>query len=220
MGKKLDLAGRVFGYLTVTTENKTLAPGKIKWKCLCKCGSEVYVATYDLTSGHTKSCGCFHKERARAANITHGCAKIGKVTEEYRAWQHMIKRCTDKNQSNYQYYGGRGITFCERWRSFENFLEDMGNKPDSSYSLDRLDVNGNYEPANCIWATKLQQANNKRNSSFLTHGGITLTVAEWARKLNVSASTLNARKAAGWDDSRIIETPVDSRRGPRSKEIK
>jgi hypothetical protein len=116
----------------------------------------------------------------------------------------MISRCTCPSMVNYDEYGGRGITVCDRWRTFDNFYADMGNRPSSKHSLDRKDPDGNYEPDNCRWATTTQQACNKRTSKLLTFQGETLTVTEWARKIGVGKATLAKRLANGWPLERAL----------------
>lgn len=122
-----------------------------------------------------------------------------KQKKEYKSWWQMNRRCYDTESPSYHNYGGRGIIVCERWRnSFKNFLEDMGDKPDVTYTLDRIDVNGNYEPSNCKWSSKEEQANNKRNCIYLTLNGEKLTVSQWARKVGINKMTILRRLNLGW----------------------
>ncbi len=126
---------------------------------------------------------------------------------EYRAWRNMRQRCNNKNVPNYYRYGGRGITVCQQWDTFETFLEDMGLRPSAKHSIDRRDNNGNYEPSNCYWATREQQENNKESTILLTHNGRTLSLAQWAKELGMSYDHIRSRYRYGWDIASIIKTP-------------
>lgn len=150
-------------------------------KCLCDCGNYTIVQYSNLINGHTKSCGCLNAETL--ANFKHGMCK----SPEYKSYRKMIERCYYKKQSSYSYYGGRGIKVCERWlMSFDNFFKDMGLKPSNNHSLDRLDVNGNYEPSNCRWATKKEQSNNTRRNVIYEYNGKSMTQSQWAEHLGIS----------------------------------
>lgn len=128
----------------------------------CDCGTEAVMAMASVRCGLSASCGCYRSELA-VANIVHGDNRKRKQAKEYKAWTGMIARCENSNTERYPHYGGRGIEVCKRWRdSYEVFLEDMGRKPSAAHSIDRVDVNGNYEPTNCRWATPSEQARNKR----------------------------------------------------------
>lgn len=142
---------------------------------------------------------------------THGESdrKRGTRTVEYSTWSGMITRCENPRSKDYSRYGARGIKVCERWRNcYDNFLKDMGRKPGKSYSLDRINNDGNYEPGNCRWASKKEQSNNQRTNVKLVHNGQTATVAEWAELTGLRHDTIGFRLRTGWSVSRTLTTPA------------
>ncbi len=163
-----SIVGRAFGKLLVLQQRGYVRVGKQRIKkscclCQCQCGDEIVVVIERLVSGNTTSCGCEQRRRAKLCSTTHGHTQFRSRTSTYGIWRGMKSRCQNPNTENYYLYGGRGIAVCARWQEFNNFLADMGARP-NGLTLDRIDVNGNYEPGNCRWATVTDQNNNRRNS--------------------------------------------------------
>lgn len=156
MTRYKDIAGQRFGHLIAAQQAGRDARNNVLWLCRCDCGGQAIVRCRNLCNGHAKSCGCGKIRRK------HGHAKDGERHPLYKTWQSMRNRCRNSNDPNHEYYGARGIAVCERWGDFENFIADVGPKPSPEHSLDRADPAGNYEPANVRWATKTEQAKNRR----------------------------------------------------------
>lgn len=196
MGKRRDYRGQRFGRLTAIEPSS--AGARAGWDCVCDCGAETRVDTNKLTSGHTRSCGCWGREAPVAALTTHGATKGG-VTPEYEAWAKLKSRCLNPNNAKYQIYGGRGISVCAQWvDDFGAFLSDVGPRPSSAHSIDRIDVDGNYEPGNCRWATPQTQSRNRTNNMWIEINGERMVAAEAADRFGVSRSAFCRRLQRGW----------------------
>lgn len=157
MGKFKDLTGQRFGYLYVVDRYIADSLKGAYWNVRCDCGTTKTIRSGQLLSGKTVSCGCY--ARSRAPNLKHGMTN----SFEFAAWTAMRKRCQYKKHKAYPQYGGRGITVCSRWADFRNFYADMGECPYPKGSIERVDVDGNYEPSNCLWLPKSLQSANRRN---------------------------------------------------------
>jgi hypothetical protein len=209
--KRVDLTNRRFGNLVALECIGRSGGGKISWKCQCDCGSVTCTRTSRLLSGHTRSCGCLSGTSLKSRT---GRVSLYKQHQrEFRSWQAMRSRCLNESSDNFRLYGGRGITICEEWDSFETFLIDMGPRPDG-HTLDRIDVNGNYNKSNCRWATPSQQSRNRRVNRYVEYNGERLCVAELAERVGMNANTLYIRL----DDGLSIDGAVEEgRRRPKSK---
>lgn len=195
----IDLNGKVFGRLTVMHFDKTVG-SRAYWKARCECGTMKSIRGESLRSGVIVSCGCFHKDNMRELFSTHRQSK----TPEYWTWIYMRNRCENPNHVSYKNYGGRGIKVCTRWRKFKNFIADMGRKPSTKHSLERINVDKGYAPSNCKWATLKEQARNTRRNRRITYQGKTLTVAEWAEVTGYGDETIRGRAARGLTPEKIF----------------
>ncbi len=207
MGNRIQVkAGDRYGRLTVAMEIEPRVTHSAKRmhrhrivRCKCECGALVDVSLAHLRSGGTASCGCLGK---------HNGTKHGKrYTPAYEIWKTMRQRCLNPRNAHYTYYGGRGISVCDRWlNSFVSFLEDMGERPEGC-SIDRVNNDGNYEKSNCRWATSTQQARNTRQTRLITFDGHTRCLTEWADIIGITNATLRYR-LKHWPIERALTTPA------------
>jgi hypothetical protein len=208
MGRKFkDLTGQRFGRLIAV---KYLGNGK--WLCQCDCGNSKIVNSGDLNSSRVNSCGCYKSEYITKKNKIHGLRQH----RLYSIYYGMINRCYNESVESYNYYGGRGIKVCDEWLDKENGFINfynwaIENGYDDSLTIDRIDVNGNYEPNNCRWATSTIQAFNKNNTVFVTFDNERKTLVEWCNLYNINIKTVRDRVKREWDIIKAIRTPVNSK---------
>jgi hypothetical protein len=192
MEPRVDMTGQRFGKLVVIRqgEPRRYAWGSAStWSVRCDCGAERVVLGSNLRKGFTQSCGCTRR--------THGMWRA----PEYKSWSAMQQRCSNPNTHGFENYGGRGIKVDPAWLGpdgFANFMAAMGPRPSIRHSLDRIDVNGDYAPSNCRWASSVEQAANRRDSQPLEFEGETLPASEWARRTGIPAKTIRSRLRRGW----------------------
>lgn len=189
-----NIIGNVYGKLTVLSRCLNNPKKGYDFNCICACGNTAVVFVYNLLNGVTTSCGCYRKELLSASVTTHGNARLFKKTSEYNCWIAMRQRCRDLNFEGYKYYGARGIKVCERWNSFEFFLSDMGLKPTPKHSIERDNVDGDYELSNCRWATTTEQSRNKRNNVIINYKGIEYTQRDLCKILNITDPSFNTMR--------------------------
>ena len=198
-----SLVGQRFGRLQVISVlGYTLPPcGKREWRyqCECDCGNGKIATAQNLNKGDTRSCGCLAKEHGSSLNLRHGHSH----SPTYNSWSAMLARCHNHKHAAFNNYGGRGIIVCERWRLFDNFLSDMGKRPDGT-TIDRIDVNGNYDLRNCRWATKEQQAQNTRRTLRVIYQGVEMGFAVAARKAGIKLPAAKSQLWRGWAVEKII----------------
>lgn len=195
--------GQQYGRWTIVRWSHRAPGAGDHWVCRCECGTEKTVRAANIVRGQSRSCGCYSREVRSVGHPRHGKSR----TRVYKKWASMISRCKSPANPSYRHYGGRGICVCDRWLSFENFWADMG-EPGPGQSLDRIDVDGNYEPSNCRWASIRTQNNNKNTNRFLSCDGKTMTVAEWARHTGIRYGTLVERLRAEWPIDQALKTSV------------
>lgn len=214
----IDLTGQRFGRLEVL-EYVCRKNDRTLWKCKCDCGNETIVGYSNLINENTRSCGCMEEEnrlanmRLATKNRTKSVSnpiEFGVINQHalYSIWSSMLTRCNNSNRKSYKHYGGRGIKVCERWQGecgFENFIKDMGNRPSPKHSIDRIDVNGDYTPENCRWATMKEQASNRRDNSCLYIKGKRIIAQTLCDLVELDYSRTTHQLQKGYDINLILK---------------
>ena len=200
--KLVDITGRRYGHLTVISYSHRGKRRNHFWNCICDCGKEACVNSAHLKNGTTKSCGCLRYE------VAHARKKI-KSHRLHTIWSSMKQRCNNPNNAKYKSYGGRGVKICEDWLDFSNFFDwAINNGYSDNLSIDRIDVNGNYEPSNCRWVSNKIQARNKQNTVYLEYEGISKSISDWADEKGISHEVIKKRMSLGWTAEEILNIPV------------
>lgn len=207
MSARIELTGKTFGRWKVAGYAKTVS-GFAYWKCICECGVERDIMGLNLRSGKTTSCGCYQREVTSKVRSKH--KQVGHPL--YICWTGIKDRCSNPNTMCFKHYGGRGIKVCDRWLSdFWNFWDDMASGWRPGLSIDRIDVNGNYEPSNCRWATQKEQTRNKRNSVLIDTPLGKMTIAEAAERSGMSQTAIKYRVFSDWPKDQLLD-PTKRRR--------
>ena len=192
MPTAINIAGQKFGRLTVKHMAGIAANKERTWLCVCDCGNETIAKGYYLRKGVTKSCGCLQTE----TRIKHGHTLGKRDTPTYKSWENMMQRCTNPKHHHWHKYGGSGISVCDSWRTFANFLADMGERPQGT-TLDRIEGSNGYSPDNCKWSSIKDQQRNRKTCKRITWNGKTQTMVEWAEELKIPYATLESRLRHG-----------------------
>lgn len=210
MSRAIDITGKRYGRLVVREKAGTDRFRQIKWLCDCNCGNQTIVTSGNLRNGHTTSCGCYNKQRISETHKKHGM--FG--TRLYNIWAGMIQRCNNPKNTKYKNYGARGISVCDEWEgSFKCFYEwAITNGYKRNLTIDRIDVNGNYQPTNCRWVGIETQENNRTDNIYITINGETRTLSEWCRTNGINVSTALQRIRFGWDSIRAVTEPPKRRK--------
>lgn len=221
MGKFQDRTGQVIGRLKVIRRapDFTSASGKHRtmWQCQCECGNIVTVRSDCLNGNHTLSCGCYHSDV-----VSEYMSNLVRVVDYdskerlHNIWYLMHYRCNNPKFHEYNNYGGRGIQVCDEWENIEGYFNfkkwALNNGYADNLTIDRINVDGNYEPSNCRWIPKIEQAGNKRTNRFIKFNGHTATIAEWSRITNIPYKTLHRRLQSGWGVEDALTKPVRAAR--------
>lgn len=201
-----DLTGQKFGRLLVKKHIGSDDNHQALWQCICDCGNEHVATGHNLIRGVCKSCGCLKNELSSARLTKHGESR----SRVYDIWVAMIQRCHNEHHNRYKHYGGRGIVVCDEWRnnpdSFIQWAKNNGYSDD--LTIDRIDVNGNYEPENCRWISNFEQQQNRTNSHLIEYEGKTFTISQLARAFQIKPNVLERRLKSGWDVDRAIKQPI------------
>jgi hypothetical protein len=206
MGQFVDSTGKKFGMLTAIKRDGVSNGGVVIWLCKCDCGNETHVYGSHLRNGHTISCGCYNREfnqktLFQRSVITHHMSG----TRPYKIWFGIIKRCNNPKSKSYVKYGARGIAVCDKWLTFEGFWEDMQEGYSDDLSIDRINVNGNYNKINCRWATNKEQCNNRRNNVIIDYGGEKYTLIQLSEKYKIQYDVLRYRLIHKWPIEKALQ---------------
>lgn len=203
---KKDMKGMEFGRLKVGECAGRNSKGAHFWNCHCVCGGSVVVQGFQLVCGRTTSCGCARSDANRRNKFKHGGRKGPDAIRKrlYTKWHGMKKRCGNPNNNEFKNYGGRGIRVCDRWKDFTLFCEDMQSTFKMGLTIERVDVNGHYEPSNCVWIPREEQAKNTRSNIRITFNGKTQCCAQWARETGISAYKISRRLKKGLPIEKVL----------------
>lgn len=207
----LDLSGKTYNELKALHREGSSPKGAALWRFRCSCGAEVVLPAGRVARGELRSCGHLGVAYRKSDKgwKKHGESSHSSTSSStYITWQSMKSRCQNPNNPDYPRYGGRGVVVCERWQVYQNFLDDMGPRPDG-HTLDRRENDKGYDKENCRWASAKEQARNRRSSSklLLTHEGVTKSVYDWADEVGIDSNTLRRRVHLGWSTDRVLRTP-------------
>lgn len=209
----INMAGKRFGMITAKSFAGTNRHKAAKWNCECDCGKSCVKLGHLLRSGKTTSCGCYHRKQAADRLTTHGESKSGL----WHTWKNMVDRCLNPSSKQYADYGGRGISVCDRWAaSFLEFMSDMGAKPSAGMTLERVDNDAGYSPENCRWASRKDQARNKRSNVVIELDGERLVLADWAKRIGITANALTLRLYR-WPLRKALLMPPNQPKGKNQK---
>lgn len=202
----VDLTGKKFGRLTVVSRAENSKSGKSRWLCVCECGNECIVHGDSLKNGNTKSCGCIRREANHDRATTHGMSN----TPLFAVWCAMVSRCKNPNNKSYKHYGARGINVCGEWLDSSKFIEwAIKNGYADGLTIERIDVNKGYEPSNCKWITRKEQARNKTNNVMIEIDGTSKCLPEWCEEYGMNYYTVYQRiKKLGWEPKKALTTPL------------
>lgn len=206
MTRFIDMSGLKCGALTVINRSGSNKRGEIIWLCKCVCGSKREFRGPLLRNGTATNCGCMGRVKGK-----HGHAKKDSETETYQSWLHMRQRCNNQNNDSYEQYGGRGITICSSWDSFEKFLSDMGERPNGT-TLERVDNEKGYSRSNCQWSDKKSQQRNRRSNHIIKTKRGEMCISEAAELYGINQSVLGARIRRGWDVEIALTSPIQKRK--------
>ena len=203
-GQVFRMEGQRYGSLQIVDRAGFNEAGYVLWRCACDCGEQIVVSGDRLRRGNKKTCGVnghrFREDRPIPITL--------QFPSEYQSWHNMRQRCQNPRHVKYPNYGGRGITIDPRWNKFKTFMLDMGRKPHPRHTIEREDVNGNYEPKNCRWIARKDQGRNKRNSIFVTYQGKRMLLIDLVEDLGLSRGIVYGRLKAGWTLAQAIALPV------------